>query len=73
MINEFINSDAFDISSPRLISKGAIPKLLNTITELKSGNISGIITAGVNPGYTLPNAEEFSELINKLEFHYALA
>ena len=68
MINEFINSDAFDISSPRLIYQGSDSELLNTITELKSGNISGIITAGVNPGYTLPNAEEFSELINKLEF-----
>ena len=68
MINEFINSDAFDISSPRLIYQGSDKELLNTIAELKSGNISGIITAGVNPGYTLPNAEEFSELINKLEF-----
>ena len=68
MINEFINSDAFDISSPRLIYQGSDSELLNTISELKSGNISGIITAGVNPGYTLPNAEEFLNLVNKLEF-----
>ena len=68
MINEFINSDAFDISSPRLIYQGSDSELLNTISELKSGNISGIITAGVNPGYTLPNAEEFLDLVNKLEF-----
>ena len=68
MINEFINSDAFDISSPRLIYQGSDKELLNTIAELKSGNISGIITAGVNPGYTLPNAEEFLDLVNKLEF-----
>ena len=59
MINEFINSDAFDISSPRLIYQGSDSDSLNTITELKSGKISGIITAGINPGYTLPNLRSF--------------
>ena len=68
MINEFIKSDAFDISSPRLIYQASDSDLLNTIDGLKSGNISGIITAGVNPGYTLPGADEFLELVNKLEF-----
>ncbi len=68
MINEFINSDAFDITSPRLIYQASDSDLLNTIDELKSGNISGIITAGVNPGYTLPSSDEFLELVNKLEF-----
>ena len=59
MINEFIKSEAFDITSPRLIYQGSNSILLNTIDELKSGKISGIITAGINPGYTLPNSEEF--------------
>ena len=68
MINEFIKSDAFDITSPRLIYQGSNSNLLNTIDELKSGKISGIITAGVNPGYTLPNSEEFLELVSKLDF-----
>ena len=68
MINEFINSDAFDITSPRLIYQASDSVLLKTIDELKSGNISGIITAGVNPGYTLPSSDEFLELVNKLEF-----
>jgi molybdopterin-containing oxidoreductase family iron-sulfur binding subunit len=68
MINEFIESDAFNIKSPKLIFQGSDKDLLNTINELKSGKISGVITAGINPSYSLPNADEFSELLNKLEF-----
>ena len=68
MINELIESDAFNIKSPKLIFQGSDKDLLNTIDELKSGKISGVITAGINPSYSLPNADEFSELLNKLEF-----
>ena len=68
MINEFIKSDAFNIKSPRLIFQGSDKDVLNTIDELKSGKISGLITAGINPSYSLPNADEFSDLLNKLEF-----
>ena len=68
MINELIKSDAFNIKSPKLIFQGSDKDILNTIDELKSGKISGLITAGVNPSYSLPNADEFSELLNKLEF-----
>ena len=68
MINELINSDAFNIKSPQLIFQGSDKDILNTIKELKSGKISGLITAGINPSYTLPNSDEFSQLLNKLEF-----
>jgi molybdopterin-containing oxidoreductase family iron-sulfur binding subunit len=68
MINELIESDAFNIKSPKLIFQGSDKDLLNTIDELKSGKISGVITAGINPSYSLPNADEFSGLLNKLEF-----
>ena len=68
MINELINSDAFNIKSPKLIFQGSDKDILNTIKELKSGKISGLITAGINPSYTLPNSDEFSQLLNKLEF-----
>ena len=68
MINELINSDAFNIKSPKLIFQGSDKDILNTIKELKSGKISGLITAGINPSYTLPNSDEFSQILNKLEF-----
>ncbi len=68
MINELINSDAFNIKTPKLIFQGSDKDILNTIKELKSGKISGLITAGINPSYTLPNSDEFSQLLNKLEF-----
>ncbi len=68
MINELINSDAFNIKSPKLIFQGSDKEILNTIKELKSGKISGLITAGINPSYTLPNSDEFSQILNKLEF-----
>tara|TARA_B100000575_G_scaffold169651_1_gene135745 strand:+ start:1559 stop:4615 length:3057 start_codon:yes stop_codon:yes gene_type:complete len=68
MINDLIKSEAFNIKSPRLIFEGSDSNLKETLDELKSGQISGIITAGVNPSYTLPNAVEFSKIISELEF-----
>ena len=68
MINELIRSEAFDINTPRLIYEGNDSDVLRMINEIKSGEIGGIITSGVNPCYTLPNAEEFSKLISDLQF-----
>ena len=68
MINDLLNSDVIDIKSPRLIRSGRNSELLKMMEDLKSGKISGMITSGINPGYSLPESEEFLKIFKNLEF-----
>ena len=68
MINDLLNSDVIDIKSPRLIRSGKNSELLKMMEDLKSSKISGMITSGINPGYSLPESEEFLKIFKNLEF-----
>ena len=67
-INRSINSEAIDINNPRLIRQGNNSELSEFISELNSGKISGVITSGVNPLYSLPNSESVKQSFENLEF-----
>ena len=67
-INRSINSEATDINNPRLIRQGNNTELNEFISELNSGEISGVITSGVNPLYSLPNSESVKQSFENLEF-----
>ena len=67
-INRSINSEAIDINNPRLIRQGNNTELNEFISELNSGEISGVITSGVNPLYSLPNSESVKKSFENLEF-----
>jgi len=67
-INRSINSEAIDINNPRLIRQGNNSELNEFISELNSGKISGVITSGVNPLYSLPNSESVKQSFENLEF-----
>ena len=67
-INRSINSEATDINNPRLIRQGNNTELNEFISELNSGEISGVITSGVNPLYSLPNSESVKKSFENLEF-----
>ena len=68
LINRSINSEAIDINNPRLIRKGSNSDLNEFVSELNSGKISGVITSGVNPLYSLPNLESVKQSFENLEF-----
>ena len=68
LINRSINSEAIDINNPRLIKQGNNSQLNEFISELNSGEISGVITSGVNPLYSLPNSESVKQSFENLEF-----
>jgi len=66
-INEMLSSRAMDVSSPRYVRQGNINALNQLITDMKSGSIGALIMDGVNPMYSLPNAEDFLEGIEKVD------
>jgi len=67
-INSLIKSDAFDITHPKLIRQGNSSEVNQLVKDLIKGDISGLITVGVNPVYNLSEGVKLGEAIKKLDF-----
>ena len=67
-INSILKSKAFQINTPRFIRKGKNDDVKRLVSDMKSGEVKGVIISGLNPVYSLPNGSEFKELISSLEF-----
>ncbi len=65
-INELLNSEAFDPESARYTRQGSTADVNQLISDMNSGNVGMLVMDGVNPLYTLPNAAEFAEGLNKV-------
>ncbi|WP_299333728.1 TAT-variant-translocated molybdopterin oxidoreductase [uncultured Psychroserpens sp.] len=66
-INESLGSKAFDPSTPILTRQGNNNAVAKLVADMKAGRVGGIIMSGVNPLYTLPNAADFTEGLEKTE------
>jgi len=66
-INLAINSQLMDTDDPKMIREGNDKEVSQLVKEMNSGKIGALITAGVNPAYSLPNADVFKEGIKKVE------
>ena len=60
-INEYLNSKAFDPSTPIKTRQGSDKAMNALIADMKAGKVGALIMSGVNPIYTLPNAADFAE------------
>ncbi|RDY58733.1 TAT-variant-translocated molybdopterin oxidoreductase [Flagellimonas nanhaiensis] len=58
-INELLASEAFDTKNPKYVRQGDAAKVAKLISDMNSGRVGALIMDGVNPVYTLPNADEF--------------
>jgi len=65
-INEMLGSKAFDAQAPRYVRQGNSEAVKTLISDMNSGKVGALIMDGVNPMYTLPNAEEFKAGIEKV-------
>ncbi|MDG5490742.1 TAT-variant-translocated molybdopterin oxidoreductase [Psychroserpens sp. SPM9] len=72
-INEHLNSKAFDPSTPILTRQGNNASVAKLVADMKAGRVGGIIMSGVNPMYTLPNAADFAEGLEKTELSIAFS
>ncbi|WP_411766774.1 TAT-variant-translocated molybdopterin oxidoreductase [Winogradskyella sp. A3E31] len=72
-INESIGSKAFDTKNVILTRQGSDKALMTLIEDMKVGNVGAIITAGVNPMYTLPNPADFAEGLGKTDLSIAFS
>jgi molybdopterin-containing oxidoreductase family iron-sulfur binding subunit len=72
-INAYLGSDVIDTAQPKLIRQGNDQGVMQLLEQIKNGEVKGLITAGINPGFTLPNAKVFTESLSKLELSVAFA
>ncbi len=72
-INDHLRSEVIDTAQPKLIRQGSNVAVNQLIDEMQKGKVKGLITAGVNPCFTLPNAESFTAALSKLEFSVAFS
>ncbi len=71
--NQEKGSVVMDVENPRLTRLGNTTEVQNVINDVISGAVKGLITVGVDPVYSFPNAEAFSEAYQKLDFTLAFS
>ncbi|WP_276168052.1 TAT-variant-translocated molybdopterin oxidoreductase [Zobellia alginiliquefaciens] len=65
-INEMLGSKAYDAASPRYVRQGNVKAVQKLISDMKAGKVGALLVDGVNPMFTLPNAADFKEGIEKV-------
>ncbi|MFT6934009.1 MAG: MoCo/4Fe-4S cofactor protein with predicted Tat translocation signal [Maribacter sp.] len=66
-INKMLGSTAFDAAAPKYIRQGNVKAVSALIADMKAGKVSALIMDGVNPMYSLPNAIDFKEGLDKVD------
>jgi len=72
-INEQLRSKAFDVKAPKYVRQGNAKAVSQLISDMKSGKVGALIMDGVNPVYSLPNATDFIEGLEKVGLSLAFA
>ncbi|TPN86062.1 TAT-variant-translocated molybdopterin oxidoreductase [Aquimarina algicola] len=72
-INKAIQSKAFNENTPRTIREGNAKEVAQVVRDMNAGKVGGILIAGVNPVYSLPNAEEFKSGLEKVDVSVAFS
>jgi MoCo/4Fe-4S cofactor protein with predicted Tat translocation signal len=58
-INNVLGSSVIDVKHSSQLRQGDAGVISQLVNDLNAGKVGGVIMAGVNPAYTLPNAEAF--------------
>ena len=66
-INEMLASSAFDAKAPKYTRQGNVKQVNALIADMNAGKVGAIIVDGVNPMYSLPNADDFKAGLEKVD------
>lgn len=72
-INAALQSEIVDVNNTINIRQGNDAEVAKLVSDMKRGSIGGLLTYNVDPVYSLPNASEFTEALNKVSLKVALA
>lgn len=71
--NISVASIAMDTERPSFVRMGSATEVAQVIQDVIRGSVKGLITVGVDPLYSFPNAEQFAEAYANLPFTLAFA
>ncbi|MFK5981930.1 MAG: TAT-variant-translocated molybdopterin oxidoreductase [Flavobacteriaceae bacterium] len=66
-INQALQSEIMDATSPRFVKVGDDKAVANLVKEMNEGKIGALLLHNVNPSYTLPNANKFNTGLKKVK------
>ncbi len=69
--NEGVASIAMNTAKPKMVRKGNTAEVIGVLNGVISGSIKGLITVGVDPVYSFPNNEAFTEAYSNLNLTVA--
>mgnify|MGYP001828256776 CR=1 FL=1 len=72
-LNEYLSSKAFDPKTTIKTRQGDDKAVMQLVADMNAGKVGAIITYGVNPMYTLPNAADFAEGLGKTDVSIAFS
>ena len=72
-INKALNSTILDSNNSLNIRQGNFEEVQSLVSDMKSGQVGGILTINVDPSYSLPNATEFTEALKNVDLKVALS
>ena len=72
-INNVLGSSVIDIQHTTQLRLGDASIIAQLVNDLNDGKIGGVIMAGVNPAYTLPNASKFVSGLKKAKLSVAFS
>ena len=72
-VNNALSSEAFNVTGAKLTRKGNAKEVAQLVADMKAGTIHTLIMSGVNPVYTLPNSNDFSEGLKKVKLSVAFS
>ena len=65
-INEMLGSEAFDARAPKYVRQGNREAVSALIADMNAGSVGLLILDGVDPVYSLPDAEGFATALSKV-------
>ena len=72
-MNQVLGSAVIDVQHNTQLRQGNASVMSQLVNDLNAGKIGGVIMAGVNPAYTLPNADAFVAGLKKVKLSVAFS
>ncbi|GHA24208.1 quinol:cytochrome C oxidoreductase [Salinimicrobium marinum] len=72
-INEALGSRVMDAANPRMLRQGNAAEVQRLVTDMNAGAVGALLIVGVNPAYSLPNADEFVEGLKNVDLSVAFS
>ena len=72
-INEALGSRVMSTENPRMLRQGNAAEVQRLVEDMNAGRIGALLVVGVNPAYSLPNADEFVEGLKNVDLSVAFS